>query len=94
MRIGLFQGAFVIAVISIVSGAVAERFNFRAYLLYVIAMTAIIYPIAGHWVWGGGWLSELGMEDFAGSAVIHALRRIFGIGCSYFNWSKEREIYC
>lgn len=69
----LFQGAFVIAVISIVSGAVAERFNFRAYLLYVIAMTAIIYPIAGHWVWGGGWLSELGMEDFAGSAVIHAL---------------------
>ena len=69
----LFQGAFVIAVISIVSGAVAERINFRAYLLYVIAMTAIIYPIAGHWVWGGGWLSELGMQDFAGSAVIHAL---------------------
>ena len=73
MRFGLFQGAFVIAVISIVSGAVAERINFRAYLLYVIAMTAIIYPIAGHWVWGGGWLSELGMQDFAGSAVIHAL---------------------
>jgi ammonium transporter, Amt family len=69
----LFQGAFVIAVISIVSGAVAERINFRAYLLYVILMTAIIYPIAGHWVWGGGWLGKLGMEDFAGSAVIHAL---------------------
>ena len=69
----LFQGAFVIAVISIVSGAVAERINFRAYLLYILAMTAIIYPIAGHWVWGGGWLSELGMQDFAGSAVIHAL---------------------
>ncbi|MED3562454.1 ammonium transporter [Bacillus xiapuensis] len=69
----LFQGAFVIAVISIVSGAVAERVNFRAYLLYVILMTAFIYPIAGHWVWGGGWLGKLGMEDFAGSAVIHAL---------------------
>lgn len=69
----LFQGAFVIAVISIVSGAVAERINFRAYLLYIVAMTAVIYPIAGHWVWGGGWLSELGVEDFAGSAVIHAL---------------------
>jgi ammonium transporter, Amt family len=69
----LFQGAFVIAVISIVSGAVAERVNFRAYLLYVIFMTAVIYPIAGHWVWGGGWLNKLGMEDFAGSAVIHAL---------------------
>lgn len=69
----LFQGAFVIAVISIVSGAVAERFNFRAYLLYIIVMTAIIYPIAGHWVWGMGWLGKLGMQDFAGSAVIHAL---------------------
>ena len=54
----LFQGAFVIAVISIVSGAVAERINFRAYLLYVILMTTFIYPIAGHWVWGGGWLSS------------------------------------
>ncbi|MGJ7922142.1 ammonium transporter [Neobacillus sp. LXY-4] len=69
----LFQGAFVIAVISIVSGAVAERVNFRAYLLYAVIMTAFIYPIAGHWVWGGGWLAELGMKDFAGSAVIHAL---------------------
>jgi Amt family ammonium transporter len=69
----LFQGAFVIAVISIVSGAVAERINFRAYLLYVILMTMFIYPIAGHWVWGGGWLQKLGFEDFAGSAVIHAL---------------------
>ena len=69
----LFQTAFVIAVISIVSGAVAERINFRAYLLYIICMTAIIYPIAGHWIWGGGWLSQLGMLDFAGSAVIHAL---------------------
>ena len=69
----LFQGAFVIAVISIVSGAIAERVNFRAYLLYAVIMTAFIYPVAGHWVWGGGWLGKLGMQDFAGSAVIHAL---------------------
>ncbi|ANE48123.1 ammonium transporter [Paenibacillus swuensis] len=70
----LFQCAFVIAVISIVSGAVAERINFKAYILYTIAMTGLIYPIAGHWVWGiGGWLGKLGMIDFAGSAVIHAL---------------------
>lgn len=70
----LFQCAFVIAVISIVSGAVAERINFRAYILYTIAMTGLIYPIAGHWVWGvNGWLGKLGMIDFAGSAVIHAL---------------------
>lgn len=70
----LFQCAFVIAVISIVSGAVAERINFRAYILYTIAMTGLIYPIAGHWVWGvQGWLGKLGMVDFAGSAVIHGL---------------------
>lgn len=69
----LFQAAFVIAVISIVSGAVAERIHFRAYLLYVVLMTIFIYPVAGHWVWGGGWLGKLGMQDFAGSAVIHAL---------------------
>jgi Amt family ammonium transporter len=70
----LFQCAFVIAVISIVSGAVAERIHFRAYILYTIAMTGLIYPIAGHWIWAvGGWLGKLGMIDFAGSAVIHAL---------------------
>ncbi|NRF93248.1 ammonium transporter [Paenibacillus frigoriresistens] len=70
----LFQCAFVIAVISIVSGAVAERINFRAYILYTIAMTGLIYPIAGHWIWAvNGWLGKLGMVDFAGSAVIHAL---------------------
>jgi Amt family ammonium transporter len=70
----LFQCAFVIAVISIVSGAVAERINFHSYILYTIVMTGLIYPIAGHWVWStGGWLAKLGMIDFAGSAVIHAL---------------------
>ncbi|WP_027417800.1 ammonium transporter [Aneurinibacillus terranovensis] len=69
----VFQAAFVIAVISIVSGAVAERFQFRAYILYAIFMTAFLYPLSGHWVWGGGWLGKMGMLDFAGSATIHAL---------------------
>ncbi|WP_276354659.1 ammonium transporter [Cohnella caldifontis] len=70
----LFQCAFVIAVISIVSGAVAERIHFRAYIVYAIVMTGLIYPIAGHWIWSpGGWLAEMGMVDFAGSAAIHAL---------------------
>jgi Amt family ammonium transporter len=69
----IFQAAFVIAVISIVSGAVAERVQFRAYLLYVIAMTSVIYPLSGHWVWGGGWLRDMGMLDFAGGATIHAM---------------------
>lgn len=70
----LFQAAFAVAAISIVSGAVAERMNFKAYMLYVLAMTAVIYPVSGHWVWGSkGWLARFGMEDFAGSAVIHAM---------------------
>jgi Amt family ammonium transporter len=80
----LFQTAFVIAVISIVSGAVAERINFRAYILYTIVMTAFIYPIAGHWVWGGGWLGKLGMLDFAGSAVIHTLGGVSALAAAIF----------
>jgi Amt family ammonium transporter len=70
----VFQCAFVIAVISIVSGAVAERIKFLAYIIFIVVMTGLIYPIAGHWVWSAdGWLNKLGMVDFAGSAVIHAL---------------------
>jgi Amt family ammonium transporter len=81
----LFQCAFVIAVISIVSGAVAERFNFKAYILYTIAMTGLIYPIAGHWVWNAsGWLGQLGMLDFAGSAVIHALGGFSALAAASF----------
>ncbi|RAP75430.1 ammonium transporter [Paenibacillus montanisoli] len=81
----LFQCAFVIAVISIVSGAVAERIHFRAYILYAIAMTGLIYPVAGHWVWAvGGWLGKLGMIDFAGSAVIHALGGFAALAAAIF----------
>lgn len=81
----LFQCAFVIAVISIVSGAVAERINFKAYILYTIAMTGLIYPVAGHWVWAvGGWLGKLGMIDFAGSAVIHALGGFSALAAAIF----------
>ncbi|WP_053371982.1 ammonium transporter [Paenibacillus sp. FJAT-27812] len=81
----LFQCAFVIAVISIVSGAVAERINFRAYILLTIAMTGFIYPLAGHWVWSGsGFLGKLGMIDFAGSAVIHALGGFSALAAAIF----------
>lgn len=81
----LFQCAFVIAVISIVSGAVAERIHFRAYILLTIAMTGMIYPLAGHWVWStGGWLGKLGMIDFAGSAVIHALGGFAALAAALF----------
>ncbi|VAW30371.1 Ammonium transporter [hydrothermal vent metagenome] len=58
-----------------VSGAMAERTEFRAYFFYSIAVTAIIYPISGHWIWGGGWLSQLStpFHDFAGSTTVHSL---------------------
>ena len=70
----LFQLGFAIACVSIVSGAVAERMNFKAYVIIAALIALVIYPVSGHWAWNsGGWLFELGMLDFAGSAVIHLL---------------------
>ncbi len=69
----VFQTMFCATAATIVSGAVAERTKFHAYLCYTIAVFGIIYPISGHWTWGGGWLSELGFHDFAGSTVVHSV---------------------
>ena len=68
----LFQLVFAATAATIVSGAMAERTQFKSYLIYSIFITGIIYPIVGHWIWGGGWLSDLGMSDFAGSTVVHS----------------------
>ncbi len=68
----LFQLVFAATAATIVSGAMAERTQFKSYLIYSVFITGIIYPIVGHWVWGGGWLSDLGMSDFAGSTVVHS----------------------
>ncbi|MBK8988999.1 MAG: ammonium transporter [Chloroflexi bacterium] len=69
----LFQLMFAAASATIVSGAVAERLKFKSYLVYSVVMTAFIYPISGHWHWGGGWLFNLGFIDFAGSTIVHAV---------------------
>ncbi len=69
----LFQVAFCGTAATIVSGGVAERMRFSAYLIYSFVISALIYPIIGHWAWGGGWLSSLGFTDFAGSTVVHAV---------------------
>lgn len=70
----LFQMGFAVACISIVSGAVAERMNFKAYILTAALICTVIYPLSGHWIWNSeGWLAKLGMKDFAGSAAIHAV---------------------
>lgn len=67
----LFQAAFCGAAATIVAGGMAERMKFQAYLIYSFLISAFIYPIIGHWVWGGGWLAGIGFNDFAGSAVVH-----------------------
>ncbi|MHC5179626.1 MAG: ammonium transporter, partial [Planctomycetota bacterium] len=67
----LFQAAFCGAAATIVAGGMAERMNFKAYLIYSFLISAIVYPIIGHWIWGGGWLSKMGFMDFAGSTVVH-----------------------
>ncbi|MCA1031008.1 ammonium transporter [Bacillus timonensis] len=67
----LFQAVFAATCATIISGAVAERMKLSSYLLLTIIMTGFIYPVVGHWIWGGGWLSELGFTDFAGSTVVH-----------------------
>ncbi|UNC91910.1 ammonium transporter [Candidatus Contubernalis alkaliaceticus] len=69
----VFQAVFAATAATIVSGAVAERMKFSAYILSTILMTALVYPIVGHWVWGDGWLGELGFLDFAGSTVVHSV---------------------
>jgi len=77
----MFQTVFAATAATIVSGAVAERTQFSAYILFSIAITAVIYPISGHWVWGGGWLSSMStpFHDFAGSTVVHSVGAWVGL---------------
>ncbi|MGD1935803.1 MAG: ammonium transporter [Candidatus Phaeomarinobacter sp.] len=80
MAFFFFQLAFCGTATTIVSGAVAERMSFRGYLMTAVVLSACIYPVYGHWAWGGfaietqmGWLQELGFVDFAGSTVVHSV---------------------
>ena len=66
-----FQMVFVATAASIVSGAIAERVKLWTFFLTTLVLTALIYPIVGAWTWGGGWLTELGFQDFAGSTIVH-----------------------
>ena len=67
----IFQTVFCATAATIVSGSMAERTNFKAYCIYSAAISLVVYPISGHWIWGGGWLSSLGFHDFAGSTCVH-----------------------
>lgn len=68
-----FQLVFAGTAATIVSGCVAERIHYRAFMIFAFVLVAIGYPVTGHWIWGGGWLAELGMWDFAGSTVVHSV---------------------
>jgi Amt family ammonium transporter len=67
----IFQTVFCATAATIVSGAMAERTKFSAYCIYSLVISLLIYPISGHWIWGGGWLAEMGFHDFAGSTAVH-----------------------
>ena len=79
----LFQAVFAGTAATIVSGAMAERMKFVAYLFYSFLLTAFVYPVVAHWVWGGGWLANLNFYDFAGSTVVHA---VGGISALVGSW--------
>ncbi|MCW3982928.1 MAG: ammonium transporter [Candidatus Bathyarchaeota archaeon] len=78
-----WQAVFAATSVTIVAGMVAERMKFKAYLLYAVLINILIYPIYGHWVWGGGWLAELGAVDFAGSGVVHAVGGFTGLAACW-----------
>ena len=67
----IFQTDFCATSATIVSGAMAERTKFSAYCIYSAVISLLIYPVSGHWIWGGGWLSQMGFHDFAGSTAVH-----------------------
>jgi Amt family ammonium transporter len=93
-----FQLVFAGTAATIVSGAVAERIKFGAFYIFSFLMVGIIYPITGHWIWGGGWAAKLGMFDFAGSTVVHsvggwaALAGAMVLGPRLGKYSKEGKI--
>nr|WP_298376682.1 ammonium transporter [uncultured Halomonas sp.] len=94
-----FQVVFVATAMSIVSGAVAERMKLWAFLAFAVVMTAFIYPVSGFWTWGGGWLSELGYSDYAGSGIVHlagasaALAGVLVLGPRRGKYGKNGAIY-
>lgn len=94
----IFETVFCATAATIVSGAMAERTKFNMYLVYSAVISLLIYPVEGHWTWGGGWLSELGFHDFAGSAIVHsvggvlALVGAIALGPRIGKYGKDKKI--
>ncbi|HOP85652.1 MAG TPA: ammonium transporter [Syntrophorhabdaceae bacterium] len=94
-----FQLVFCGTAATIVSGAVAERIKYGSFIIFSFVMSIFIYPIVGHWIWGGGWLAKLGMFDFAGSTVVHsvggwaALAGILVLGPRFGKYTDDGKIH-
>lgn len=97
----IFQTVFCATAATIVSGAMAERTKFVSYLVFSLVISAVIYPVVGHWIWGGGWLSTLGFHDFAGSTVVHSVggwaaligAKVIGPRIGKYKNGKSQSIY-
>jgi Amt family ammonium transporter len=94
-----FQLVFAATAATIVSGCVAERIHYRAFIIFATLLVAVAYPITGHWIWGGGWLASKGMWDFAGSTVVHSvggwagLAGIIVLGPRIGKYRKEGKVH-
>ena len=94
----LFQVVFVATAASIISGTIAERMKFWPFMAFVGVLSAIIYPLQGSWTWGGGFLSEMGFSDFAGSTIVHsvggwaALAGVLLLGARYGKYGKDGKL--
>ncbi|WP_316858319.1 ammonium transporter [uncultured Cohaesibacter sp.] len=94
-----FQMVFVATAASVVSGTLAERIKLWPFMIFTVVLTAFIYPIAGSWQWGGGWLSVMGFSDFAGSTLVHsvggwaALAGVFLLGARKGKYGANGEVY-
>ena len=75
----IFETVFCATAATIVSGAMAERTKFSMYLIYSAFISLVVYPVEGHWTWGGGWLADLGFHDFAGSAIVHSVGGVLAL---------------
>ena len=88
-----FQFAFCAAAGAIASGMMAERTNFKADLCYSLVTAGLIYPVFGHWVWGGGWLAQMGYIDFAGSSVVHIVGACIGLAGTLTLGKRKDKVF-
>ena len=94
----IFQTVFCATSATIVSGAMAERTKFSSYCVYSLMISLVVYPISGHWIWGGGFISQMGFHDFAGSCAVHMVGGVAAfigaiiLGPRIGKYTKRRKI--